>query len=276
MKYKIVADSSLDFNEKLHQEIPVDQVPFKLYIEEKEYVDDASLNVIDFIDKMGKSSKIPRTACPSPNDFIQSFQGPESVFGITISSKLSGTYNSAVLAKNTLLEEVKKKIHVFDSKSASVGQTLIAIKIKHLLDKGVDFDKIVEDVEKYIKSMKTFFIAENLDNLIKNGRIPSWKGKLAMALKIRPIMEAVDGDIHEYEKVRSSKKAFERLAQIIKEQVNDASQKVLAISHVNNPSRAESLKSRMQELCNFKDIVIVPTHGLTSLYCDNQGIIVAF
>lgn len=276
MSYKIVSDSSLDFNEKLHQEIEVEQVPFKLYIDEVEYVDNDNLDVIDFIDRMGKSTKIPRTACPSPNDFIEAFKGPEPVYAITISSKLSGTFNSAVLAKNTLLEEVKKKIHVFDSKSASVGQTLIAIKIKQLLDKGLDFEKIVEDVENYIKSMKTYFIAENLDNLIKNGRIPSWKGKLAMVLKIRPIMTTTDGDIHELEKVRSSKKAFERLAQIIKEQVNDASQKVLAISHVNNPDRAESLKTRIQEICNFKDIVIVPTHGLTSLYCDNQGIIVAF
>lgn len=276
MSYKIVSDSSLDFNETLKQNIEVEQVPFKLYIDGREYVDDESLDVIDFISEMGKSAKIPRTACPSPNDFIEAFEGQEDIYGITISSKLSGTYNSAILAKNTVLEEVKKRIHIFDSKSASVGQTLIAIKIKQLLDEGFDFEKIVDDVEKYIKSMKTFFIAENLDNLIKNGRIPSWKGKLAMVLKIRPIMQAVEGDIHEFEKVRSSKKAFERLAQIIKEQGSDVSQKILAISHVNNPERAESLKERMEEICNFKDIVIVPTHGLTSLYCDNQGIIVAF
>lgn len=276
MSYKIISDSSLDLNDALKEKLSVDQVPFKLYIDEEEYVDDESLDVINFISKMSKSAKTPRTACPSPNDFMKVFEGPASVFAITISSKLSGTYNSAVLAKNTILEEVKKKIHVFDSKSASVGQTLIALKIKELADKEFDFDKIVDHVEKYIQGMKTFFIAESLDNLIKNGRIPSWKGKLAMALKIRPIMQAKDGNIEAYEKVRSSKKAFERLAQIIKEQATDVSDRILAISHVNNIERAEDLKARVKELCNFKDIIIVPTHGLTSLYCDDQGIIVAF
>lgn len=276
MSFKIISDSSLDLNEQLENEIPVSLVPFKLYLDNEEIVDDKDLDVVEFISKMKKSSKLPRTACPSPNDFQKTFEGPESVFGITISSKLSGTYNSAMLAKNMILESVDKKIHIFDSKSASVGQTLIGIKIKELMDKGFDFDKIVEDVEAYIKDMKTFFISESLDNLIKNGRIPSWKGKLAMALKIRPIMTAIEGDIEMFEKVRGSNKAFERLAQIVKELSKEASDKVLAISHVNNPERAKTLKARLQEICNFKDIIIVPTHGLTSLYCDDQGIIIAF
>jgi DegV family protein with EDD domain len=165
---------------------------------------------------------------------------------------------------------------VFDSKSASVGQTLIGIKLKELIDKKKSFEEIVEEVEAYIAGMKTFFISESLDNLIKNGRIPSWKGKLAMALKIRPIMTAIDGDIELHERVRGSNKAFERLAQIIKDLSKDMSDRTLAISHVNNPSRAASLKARIEELCNFKEVVVVPTHGLTSLYCDDQGIILAF
>lgn len=237
MNFKIISDSSLDLNEQLEKDVPVELVPFKLYLDNEEIVDDKNLDVIGFIQKMKQSSKLPRTACPSPNDFQKTFEGPESVFGITISSKLSGTYNSAMLAKSMVLENIEKKIHVFDSKSASVGQTLIGIKIKELMDKGADFEQIVDDVERYIKNMKTFFISESLDNLIKNGRIPSWKGKLAMVLKIRPIMTAIDGDIEMFEKVRGSNKAFERLAQIVKEASKEASDKVLAISHVNNPKR---------------------------------------
>lgn len=277
MSFKIIADSSLDMNEQLEERVDIEKVPFKLYIDEVEMVDDESLNVVEFISKMKKSAKIPRTACPSPNDFKKVFEGPDEVFGITISSKLSGTYNSAMLAKDLVLEEDEdKKIHVFDSLSASVGQTLIGLKIKELVDQSVNFDKIVLDVESYIKNMKTFFISESLDNLIKNGRIPSWKGRLAMALKIRPIMTTLEGDIVMSEKIRGSNKAFERLANIIKEHAKDMSEKTLAISHVNNLERAKSLKARVQELCTFKEIIIVPTHGLTSLYCDDQGIILAF
>ncbi|MBN2797109.1 MAG: DegV family protein [Clostridia bacterium] len=276
MNYKIVSDSSLDLNNTLEESMDIEKVPFKLYIDQEELVDDETLNVIEFIDKMKKSTKLPRTACPSPNDFQKSFEGEESVFAITISSKLSGTYNSAMLAKELILEEIQKKIHVFDSKSASVGQTLIGLKVKELADKNFSFEKVVEEVEHYIQNMKTFFISESLDNLIKNGRIPSWKGKLAMALKIRPIMTAVDGNIEVFEKVRGSNKAFERLAQIVKDLSGQAQDKVLAISHVNNLERAKSIKARLQEICQFKEIIIVPTHGLTSLYCDDQGIILAF
>lgn len=276
MDYKIVADSSLDMNEKLEKKIAIEKVPFKLYIDSEELVDDEHLNIIQFIERMKESIKLPRTACPSPDDFKKAFESAQNIFGITISSKLSGTFNSAMLAKDLVLEEEDKKIHIFDSKSASVGQTLIGLKIKELADNGLHFEKVVEEVEKYIKNMKTFFISESLDNLIKNGRIPSWKGKLAMALKIRPIMTAIDGDIEMFEKVRGSKKAFERLAQIVKEKSKDTSDKVLAISHVNNLERAVKLKERISELCNFKEIIIVPTHGLTSLYCDDQGIILAF
>ncbi|MCH4889472.1 DegV family protein [Acidaminobacter sp. JC074] len=274
--YKIISDSSLDLNETLEQELDIEKVPFKLYIEEEEIIDNDELDVIDFIEKMKKSVKLPRTACPSPDDFKNLFEADGDVFAITISSKLSGTYNSAILAKNLVLEEVKKKIHVFDSKSASVGQTLIGMKIDELMKQDFSFDKIVEEVEKYITNMKTFFISENLNNLIKNGRIPSWKGKLAMALKIRPIMKAVDGDIVVHEQVRGSNKAFEKLAKLVCEMAHESGSKRLAISHVNNPERAKSLKARIQELCDFQEIVIVPTHGLTSLYCDDQGIILAF
>lgn len=274
--FKIITDSSMDLNETLEKQISVEKAPFKLYIDEEEIVDDEKLNVIEFIEKMKASAKLPRTACPSPEDFRKMFEGVEEIFAVTISSKLSGTYNSAMLAKNMILEEMKKKIHVFDSKSASVGQTLIGLKIQDLKDQEFGFEKVVEEVEKYIGNMKTFFISENLNNLIKNGRIPSWKGKLAMALKIRPIMTAPDGDIEVYEKVRGSNKAFERLAQIVSELATDSTHKRLAISHVNNPERAKSLKARIQELCDFKEIIIVPTHGLTSLYCDDQGIILAF
>lgn len=274
--YKIISDSSLDLNEKLENEIEIEKVPFKLYINEDEIVDDHSLNVLEFIQRMKHSSKLPRTACPSPNDFKTHFEGEEDIYAITISSKLSGTYNSAILAKNLVLEEFKKRIHVFDSKSASIGQTLIGLKIKELLDKNFDFDQVVDQVEDYIANMKTYFISESLENLIKNGRIPSWKGRLAMALRIRPIMAAIDGNIELLENKRGSNKAFERLAEIVKENVVNERNKILAISHVNNLERANSLKKRIQELCDFKDIIIVPTHGLTSLYCDDQGIILAY
>lgn len=276
MDFKIVSDSSLDMNNELEKSSSIELIPFKLYIDEKEIVDDKTLDLNNFISEMVKSKTLPRTACPSPSDFKEAYNVDKNVFAITISSKLSGTYNSAVLAKTMMEEDGKENIHVFDSKSASVGQTVLGLKIEELIKEGKSFESIIDIIEEKIRNMKTFFISESLNNLIKNGRIPTWKGKLAMALKIRPIMQAVGGEISVFEKARGSNKAFERLANIVKETAGDSTEKVLAISHVNNFERASSLKTRIEELCEFKEVIIVPTHGLSSLYCDDQGIIIAY
>lgn len=274
----IVADSSCDLNPEIADAVDVNIVPFKLYIEGEEYIDDKELNVLNFVSKMIKSPELPRSACPSPNDFMEKFQKAREVFVITISSMLSGTFNSAELAKNLYKEEYPDaKVHVFDSKSASIGETLIAMRVRELINKGLDFETIVENVETYIASQKTLFIAESLENLMKNGRISKFKGRLATALNIKPIMAATDeGEIVLVEKARGSNKAFKRLAEMVSERAGNAQERILAISHCDNLSRAEMLKAEIEKHCKFKDIIIVQTAGLSSLYVDNQGIILTF
>ncbi len=275
---KIVADSSCEVNEEIQKSTSVELVPFKLYIDEEEYVDNKELDVINFISKMVKSTGLPRTACPSPNDFIEKFENAKEVFVVTISSMLSGTFNSAELAKNLYLEDnPDAKVHVFDSKTASIGQTLTVMKIDELMKQGKDFETIIESVEAYIGEQKTFFIAESLENLMKNGRISKFKGRLATALNIKPIMAANDeGEIVLKEKARGSNRAFKRLADLVSENALDAKDKVLAISHCNNLERALSLKADLEKMCDFKDIIVLQTAGLASLYVDNQGIILTF
>lgn len=280
MAIKVVADSSLDLNNKLEETygLTVDLVPFKLYIDEVEYADDEKLDVYSFIDQMVKSPVVPRSACPSPMDFYNSLSKEDDNYIVTISSKLSGTYNSAVLAKNMFIEEFKDKfVHVFDSKSASIGETLVSLKIFELHNKGLVREELVNQVEKYISEMRTFFVSESLDNLMKNGRISRLKGTIAAVFKIKPIMGTNDlGEIILYEKARGSDRAFERMAEMIVENAGNAKEKILAISHVNNEAMAVRLKQLVNDKTNFKDIVIVQTGGLSSLYCDNKGIIVAF
>lgn len=278
MSIQVIADSSNEMNSELMENNPVEIVPFKLYLDDKEIVDDDSLNVIEFIDNMVKSKTLPRSACPSPEEFMRKIKESGDSFIVTISSKLSGTYNSAILAKNLYLEEVKNKfIHVFDSKSASIAETLISLKIHELHNLGYAKNDLVERVESYISDMTTYFVSESLDNLMKNGRISKFKGTLATALKIKPIMGANDeGEIELIEKARGSSKAYTRLAELIEEKAVNQEEKILAISHVNNPERANWLKEEIEKRCNFKQVLVLQTQGLSSLYCDNQGIIVSF
>lgn len=278
MSINIIADSSCDMPKALRQENPFVSVPFKLYIDEEEIVDDEQLDVISFIDKMVKSTGVPRSACPAPNDFLVDFDGESACYVVAISSRLSGTYNSAELAKTMYLEENPNKlIHVFDSKSASVGETLVVLKIHELNQLQMSHADLVDQVTKYISETKTYFVSESLDNLIKNGRISKLKGAIANVLNIKPIMGADEnGEIKLIDKARGSAKAFQTMADLIVENAQNAENRILAISHVNNLERATLLKEEIEKRCQFKQIIIVQTGGLSSLYCDHQGIIVAF
>jgi DegV family protein with EDD domain len=277
VKYKIVADSSCDLNSELQEKLNVSLVPFKIDVEDNTFIDDDNLDPMDLINAMKASQNPIRTSCPSPGDFVAKYRDANTVFVITISSKLSGTYNSALLAKEMVNEEFPDKfIHVFDSKSASVGESLIAIKIKELIDGNLSNLEIVEKVEKYIKEMKTYFILESLDNLIKNGRISKTKGLIANVLNLKPIMGANDGDIELVENVRGSKRAFKRLADIIGESGVKFEERTLAISHANAIKLGESLRKEIQEKYNFKDVILVTTAGLSAGYAYDGGIILSF
>ncbi len=176
-----------------------------------------------------------------------------------------------------LEKDSEKFVHVFDSKGASVTETLTAIKIGELVEKGLSKEEIVEKVEDYIKDMKTYFISEDLSNLIKNGRISKTKGLIATLLNFKPIMGAdSEGNIELVENIRGSKKAFNRLVEIIGESKKDFKEKILAISHANALEKATNLKLKIEELYNFKDVIIVDTRGLSTAYVNHEGIILAF
>jgi len=278
MSVKIVADSSCDLNADLKRELGITLVPLTLQVGDNIYRDDENLDVKAMLKKMAECPNSPKTACPSPNDFIKAYEGAESVFTVTLSSALSGTYESAMLAKKMLLENTEDKfVHVFDSFSASIGETLISIKIFELAKKSYDNLQIVEKVNEYIKGMKTFFLLESLENLMKNGRLGKVKGRIASLLSIKPIMRGTeDGNINMVESVRGYKKAFIRFADIIGEQGEKLEEKVIGIAHCNCLERAEEFKSELMKRYKFKDIIIVETAGLSSVYANQGGIIVAF
>lgn len=278
MDYKIVADSSCDLNEDMRNNIEVELVPFNISVESKKYRDDADIDMGDLVKRMLASPDPIKTSCPSPGDFLESYEEEKDVFVVTISKELSGTYNSAILARDMALEkEPDRFIHVFNSKGASVTETLVVLKIDELIKEGLDNPTIVEKVENYIDELDTYFISEDLSNLIKNGRISKTKGLIATVLNLKPIMGAdEDGNIQLVENVRGSKKAFKKLVGIIGESKKEFKKRVLAISHASAGDKAEKLKESIQALYEFKDIVIVETRGLSTAYVNHEGVILSF
>lgn len=278
MSVKIVADSCCDLNQELRKQMNIKIAPLTIQLDGQVYKDDEHLDIDSFIAKMRASSEIPKTACPSPKEFMDAYKGEESVFVVTLSSALSGTYKSAVLARDMFLEEAQKKfIHVFDSFSASVGETLISLKISEMTKKSLEDSQIVEKVNEYIKGMKTFFMLETLENLVKAGRISPIVAKVTSILNVRPIMAGTEeGTIKVHEKVIGAKRAFKRFIEVIGEGETNFEDRILGIAHCNCLEKALEFKNEVLKRYKFKDIIIVKTAGISSVYANEGGLVIAF
>lgn len=278
MSMRIVADSCCDVSPEVEKQTGIELVPLTIQIGDKEFRDDKNLDIDGLIEDMKNSPIAPKTACPSPQDFIESYKGDGSVFVVILSSALSGTYKSAMMAKDIFLEEVENKfIHVFDSLSASVGETLVSLHISELINKGLKEMEIVEKVNAYIKDMRTFFTLKSLDNLVKSGRVSHFVAKVSSILSVKPIMaENGEGQIEVHEKVVGAKRVFKRLVEVIGEQGQNLEDKVLGIAHCNALESALAFKEEVLKRYNFKDIVIVRTGGISSVYANEGGLIIAF
>lgn len=277
MAYKIIGDSCTDITEEMKSEGMVSLVPLTLSIEGEEFVDDETFSQKLFLEKMKASEQCPKSACPSPERYMKEFEGQEECYVITLSSRLSGSYNSAVVAKEMYLEEhPEAKIEIVDSRSASCGQMLIATKLKELKEKGLDFATVREKITEFRDNMETKFVLESLENLRKNGRLSRVTFAICNVLNIRPVMAAEDGEIIKIDQVRGHNKALMRMVEHIEKDARDVADKILGIAHCNNRERAELVKREILKRLPFKDCIIVNTAGVATLYANDGGIIVSY
>ncbi|MCI6420628.1 MAG: DegV family protein [Blautia sp.] len=278
MRYKIVIDSCGELIERWEADPAIERAPLTLTVEGEDIVDDETFDQAYFLKKVAESPECPKSSCPSPERYRTAYDcDAEHIYAVTLSAELSGSYNSAVLGMNLLKENAPdKKIHVFNSRSASVGETLIALKIEECEQHGMEFEEIVETVENYINSQNTYFVLENLETLRKNGRLSNLKAFVANALKIKPVMGATpEGTIIQLDQARGMNKALMKLVDYVVEQTESSQEKVLAISHCNCRERAEMVKDAIVKRIPVKDVVLLDTAGVSTMYANDGGIIVA-
>ena len=278
MSYKIVVDSCGELPENLKKDPHFESVPLSMQVDNFNIIDDDTFDQKDFLNKLRLSPTGPKSSCPSPERYMEAYKGEaENVYVVTLSEQLSGSYNSAALGKALYEEEdTTKKIKIFNSKSASVGETLIAKKIEELEKAGQTFEKIVENVEAYIEEMKTYFVLETLETLRKNGRLTGIKAFVASALNIKPVMGATpEGTIYQIDQARGMKKALAKMISVIEAKTQNCEEKILGIAHCNCFERAIYVKEELQKRCKFKDIFIIDTAGISSMYANDGGIIIA-
>lgn len=275
---RIVADSSCELTEKMKSEMEVTLVPLTLTLGDRHFRDDETLDVNEMLKAFAASKEVPKSACPSPQDFIDAYTAAGSVFVVTMTAALSGTYNSAILARDLFIQEQQEKfIHVFNSKGSSVRETLIVLKIDEMIKKKLSESEIVKEVNHYIDNMSFFFQLGSLDTMIKNGRISKMKGIIANALNIRPILTADEnGEVKLVENVRSETKSIQYFVDLIGKNCMDQTERILGISHCDALDKAEKLKAEIEARFKFKEVFIVPMRGLSSTYTNRGGITLGF
>lgn len=278
MKWNIITDSSCDIFEleEKYDNIEFSSVPFTISVGGENFVDDRNLDVNGMIDSMEACADASHTACPSPHAWCEQFEKEGNVIAITISSKLSGSYNSACAAREMVLEDhPEKKIAVIDSRSAGSELVLIVRKLCELIAEGSNFEQVVEKAELYLRHTHVVFALSSFDNLIKNGRMSKIVGFVAHKLGFWGIgIGSEQGTIEIKQKIRGSKKALDAIIEDMKERGFHCGQVV--ISHCSNAEFAESVKNAIQSVWDKAEIKIVHARGLCSYYAEKGGLIVGF
>lgn len=278
MRYKIVIDSCGELVEKWKDSPAVERASLTLTVDDEDIIDDDTFDQAYFLKRVAESPNCPKSSCPSPERYMSAYDcEAEHVYAVTLSSELSGSYNSAVLGMNLLKEtHPDKKIHVFNSRSASVGQTLIALKIEECEEQGIEFEEVIKKVDAYISEQNTYFVLETLETLRKNGRLSNLKAFVATALKIKPVMGSTpEGTIVQLDQARGMNKAVMKMVDYVVERTPNPAEKVLGISHCNCPARAQAVKEAILERIPVKDVVLLDTAGVSSMYANDGGIIIA-
>ena len=278
MSFHIVCDSCTDLTEEDLKKGCYTLVPLTLLVDGEEIIDDETFDQADFLAKVAASKESVKSACPAPESYMEAYSKADDIYVLTLSAELSGSYNSAVLGKNLYEEENgTKNIHVVNSRGAATTQVLIARKLNEYASQGMPFEEVVDKIEEYTTSLRTYFVLETLEVLRKNGRLSRLSATIAGALNIKPVMIGTrDGVIQKAAQARGMKKALAKMVEHMGSEGRDLTRRQFVISHCNCYERAVYVKELIKKHLHAEDVDIVDTKGVSSLYACDGGIIVSY
>lgn len=277
MSYKIIGDSCLDLTEDLKKDPRFQMIPLTLQVDDTQVIDDETFDQKRFLELVKASPNCPKTACPSPETFKKAYEcEADDIYVITLSSHLSGTFNSAQVGKELYEEDHgPKNIKIIDSWSASAGELNIALYIAGLCESGAGFEEVCQKAEQFKREMKTYFVLESLDALRKNGRLTGLQAFFATTLNIKPVMGAVEGVIIKEDQARGVNKALTKMCDYAQKNIKDPEGKTAVVAHCNNRERAELVREELLKRIPFREVVITETAGVATVYASDGGVVLA-
>lgn len=269
LKIAVVTDSTSDLPVNVYEENDIKVVPLHVHFGDKTYREGVDLSTEEFYSKLASAKVIPRTSQPAPHEFETVYRelmdDVESIISIHLSSKLSGTYQSATIAANAI---GSGNIHVIDSNFVSAGTGLLALEAVRLSKLNAAVQDIIDRIEVLKTKLRLFFTVDTFEYLVKNGRIGKATAFLGTLLSVRPIMAIADGEVEPIEKLRGSRdKTLIRLAELAAEAMPKGHAVRGAVVHALEPERGETLKMVLEELLPFDELLtcslgaVIGSHG---------------
>lgn len=278
MSWKIIADSGCNLTEipQLAPNTSFERVPLTLQIGEKTFVDDFSLDKTEMMTTMSTTTAAATSACPSPDAYLRAYQGADHLFVLTITGTLSGSQNSAQVAKQLLMEtNPNPKIHIIDTLSAGGEMDLLVLELNRLMAQNLDFETVVAKIKAYQERTKLLFILAKVDNLVKNGRLNKLLGKVIGLLNIRMVGEASsEGTLALLQKARGQKKAVTAAIDEIMKAGYQGGR--VMIAHCDNLKICQQLTDAIQATFPTADVDYISTSGLCSFYAEEGGILMGY
>ena len=278
MSFKIIVDSCCDLTPAQLREECFVKVPLTIRVGSHTIVDDDTFDQGELLWRMKECETAPQSACPSPMQYLEAFDcGADDLYVVTLSALLSGSHNAAAQARSIWLEDHPgANVHIFNSCSASAGEVLVALKIQELAQSGMDFTTVVDQVSRYINEMQTYFVLETLDNLRKAGRLTRVQSIVTGALHIKLLMGATpEGEICKKGQAMSVKQALNKMVALMADDLKHVGKR-LSIVHCNCLERAFYVKELAMKQCRFDEILVSDTGGISTMYANDGGIVVAY
>lgn len=276
MGIKIIVDSMCDVPQEYAQRYNIEIMPLTVHFADETYKDGLDITMDEFYKKLADYKDLPTTSQVTPIDFFNAFKAETSlgndIITITGSSEMSGTYNSAILAKKHMDVD---SIYVIDSRSITLGGGFLAIKAARLVEEGLKTEEIVKVIEESKNRIKQLFIVDTLKYLQKGGRISVAASVLGSILNVKPIITVIDGKLEMIEKARGHKKAVSLILDMLDQNNWNLNDKVIAINHTNSQEKADALEKILRKKYDIKEIIrgevggVVATHagpGAIALY----------
>ena len=256
-KVRIVTDRASDLPDNIAAKYGIEIAEMDVAFGEDVYYAGKGITIEDFYARMKKEKELPKTSCPSPDKFLEIYKKEDSdVLVLTLTSKLSATYNCAVLANDMYNEEEHtNRVKVIDTMSGSIGQGILAVYAAQLAEQGKNLDEISEEIEKLIDNTKFIGVLQTLENAIKGGRISKLAGSIINTFNFKALVQIDDGLVKPFDKARGENGSMKKLVDLFLEGASDTENKTLFIGHSNCLQKAEKVRDMILERKSYREVV---------------------